>query len=78
MNKWTNEEIAAFDKAQTLHNRPYNDDKTTSEEDNPVWEVTVDNQVFIRGAKGIKEILNGINLEPKMAVKLKLLVKSLK
>ena len=55
MNKWTNEEIAAFDKAQTLHNRPYNDDKTTSEEDNPVWEVTVDNQVFIRGAKGIKD-----------------------
>lgn len=55
MNKWTNEEIAAFDKAQTLHNRPYNDDKTTFEEDNPAWEVTVDNQVFIRGAKGIKD-----------------------
>ncbi|CCI81841.1 DUF2255 family protein [Lactobacillus hominis] len=27
----------------------------TFEEDNPVWEVTVDNQVFIRGAKGVKD-----------------------
>ncbi len=31
------------------------DDKTTFEEDNSVWEVTVDNQVFIHGAKGIKD-----------------------
>ena len=55
MNKWTNKEIVAFDKAQTLQNRPYNNDKTTFEEDNLVWEVTVDNQVFIRGAKGVND-----------------------
>ncbi|MCT7705374.1 DUF2255 family protein [Lactobacillus gasseri] len=46
MNKWTNKEIVAFDKAQTLKNRPYNNDKTTFEEDN---------QVFIRGAKGVND-----------------------
>ncbi|MDK8085640.1 DUF2255 family protein [Lactobacillus paragasseri] len=55
MTKWTDEEIATFKNAQTLQNRPYNDDKTTFEEDNPVWEVTVDNQVFIRGAKGVND-----------------------
>lgn len=36
MTKWTDEEIATFKNAQTLQNRPYNDDKTTFEEDNPV------------------------------------------
>lgn len=36
-----------------MQNRPYNDDKSFAE-DNPVWEVTVDKQVFIRGAKGIE------------------------
>lgn len=55
MTQWTDEEIAAFKNAQTLQNRPYNDDRSSFAEDNPVWEVVVDNQVFIRGAKGIKD-----------------------
>lgn len=54
MTQWTNEEITAFDQAQTLQNRPLNSDQQTFEEDNPVWEVTVDGKLFIRGAKGIK------------------------
>ncbi|OYS17276.1 hypothetical protein CBF56_07210 [Lactobacillus taiwanensis] len=55
MAQWTDEEIAAFKNAQTLQNRPYNDDQSSFAEDNPVWEVVVDKQVFIRGAKGIKD-----------------------
>lgn len=55
MTKWTEEELTAFKDAQTLQNRPYSDDHRSFLEDNPVWEVTVDKQVFIRGAKGIKD-----------------------
>ncbi len=55
MTQWTDEEIAAFKNAQTLQKRPYNDDQSSFAEDNPVWEVVVDNQVFIRGANGIKD-----------------------
>ena len=54
MAQWTDEEIAAFKNAQTLQNRPYNDDQSSFAEDNPVWEVVVDKQVFIRGAKDTK------------------------
>ena len=46
MAQWTDEEIAAFKNAQTLQNRPYNDDQSS---------FAVDKQVFIRGAKGIKD-----------------------
>lgn len=55
MAEWTKEEIAAFDQAQTLQNRPLNPDQQTFEEDNPVWEVTVDGKLFIRGAKGVND-----------------------
>lgn len=55
MAKWTDEEIGIFNNAQTLQNHPYNDEHASFVEDNPVWEVVVDNQVFIRGAKGIKD-----------------------
>lgn len=53
MASWSEEELKAFKKAQTLQNRPYNDHESFAE-DSPVWEVTVDKQVFIRGAKGIE------------------------
>lgn len=46
MTQWTDEEIAAFKNAQTLQKRPYNDDQSSFAEDN---------QVFIRGANGIKD-----------------------
>lgn len=54
MATWTNEELNEFNNAQTLQNRPFNDDKVTFEEDNPVWEVVTNNKLYIRGAKGIK------------------------
>ena len=53
MASWSEEELKAFKKAQTLQNRPYNDHESFAE-DSPVWEVTVDKQVFIRGAKDIE------------------------
>lgn len=53
MSSWSEKELKAFKEIQTLQNRPYNNDKSFAE-DNPVWEVTVDKQVFIRGAKGIE------------------------
>ncbi len=52
MTEWTKDEIATLNRVQTLQNRPFNDDQQTFEEDNPVWEVTVDNKLYIRGAKG--------------------------
>ena len=54
MASWNEEELKAFEEAQTLQNRPYNDDHESFAEDNPVWKVTVGKQVFIRGAKGIE------------------------
>lgn len=55
MTKWSEEELLKFKQAQTLQNRPFNDDQETFEEDNPVWEVVVDGRLFIRGAKGIDD-----------------------
>ena len=52
MTEWTKDEIATLNRVQTLQNRPFNDDQQTFEEDNPVWEVTVDGKLYIRGAKG--------------------------
>jgi hypothetical protein len=54
MAEWTREELLEFKQAQTLQNRPLNNDQETFEEDNPVWEVVVDGRLFIRGAKGIE------------------------
>lgn len=34
-----------------MQNQPFNDDKKSFEEDNPVWTVIVGKRVFIRGAK---------------------------
>lgn len=55
MAKWTNDELIVLKQVQTLQNRPLNDDRLTFAEDNPVWEVTVDEHLYIRGAKGITE-----------------------
>lgn len=55
MTEWTNEEINAFNTASTLQNKPYNDNQKSFEEQNPVWEVTVGNRLFIRGAKGVQD-----------------------
>lgn len=54
MANWTAVELQNFEKAQTLQNKPLNDDRQTLAEDNPVWEVVVNNRLFIRGAKGIE------------------------
>lgn len=36
MASWSEEELKAFKEAQTLQNRPYNDDHESFAEDNPV------------------------------------------
>lgn len=54
MTEWTRDELAAFNQNETLQNQPFNDDKKSFEEDNPVWTVIVGQRVFIRGAKGPK------------------------
>lgn len=54
MAEWTQAEINELDNASTLQNRPLNDDQQTLEEDNPVWEVTVQGKLYIRGAKGVE------------------------
>lgn len=55
MSTWTKEELNEFNKAQTLQNKPFNDDGATFEEDNPVWEVVNDEKLYIRGAKGTQD-----------------------
>lgn len=55
MSTWTKEELNEFNKAQTLQNKPFNDDGVTFEEDNPVWEVVNDERLYIRGAKGTQD-----------------------
>lgn len=51
---WTEKELDLFRDAQTLQNRPLNDDLATFEEDNPVWEVVVNDKLYIRAAKAEK------------------------
>lgn len=51
MASWSKEQLSAFDKAPSIQNRPYDDSGKTFQ-DNPIWVVTTNNKVYLRGGKG--------------------------
>lgn len=60
MKSWTSKQLKLFNEISAIQNRPYNDDGV-SFQDNPIWVVVNDEQVYLRGGKGTDS--NGIKLE---------------